>query len=188
MSQYRINYRDQFKLIQCCVNIFCRKVREAPVEAEENKEEIEVKESYKSKKESKKEAARAEKYNKKEKIKQAGEEPCVTKEKKKPKEQVGKACKQTKAQTKPKRQTVKEDVETEVAENNEEESEGEESLSYSSRTLAKENELEVVTVPSKSCKIKNDAKEDTLEEDPDVLEDEEESAEENVPAKKCYYK
>jgi hypothetical protein len=263
--------------LTCFINICCRKVREAPVDIEENKEDIEVKESYKTRKESKKEEARAEKYNKKDKIKQVGEEPYVTKDKKKPKELEGKAYKKTKSDERkppkrqiveedvetetvesnkeeseveeslsysprtfaeenelqvaekynkkdkikqvgeqpyvtkekrkpkelenkaykktksderkpPKRQIVEEDVETETVESNKKESEGEESLLYSPRTSAEENELQVATLPSKSCIIKHTVEEDILEDEPDILEDEETSDVENVPAKRCYYK
>lgn len=145
---------------------------------------------YKSRKESKNEEARAGKYNKKDKTKQKQGEQYVTKEKRKPKEQEGKAYKKTKSEErKPlKRQIVEQDVETEIVEYNDEETEGEEILSDSHQTLVEENELEVVTVPNKSCKIKQTVEDDVQEEEPDVLEDEEPSNIEDVPAKKCYYK
>lgn len=187
--QYRINSEIYLSLL-CFFNICCRKVREAPVEIEENEQEIKVKEPHKSRKESNKEEARAEKYNKKDKIKQAGEQPYVTKEKRRPKEQESRAYKKTTSDERKqlKRQIVAEVVETEIVENNEEESEGEESLKCPPQACVEENKLEAVTVPSKSCIIENTTEEDIQEEEPNVLEDEETSDVENVPAKKCYNK
>jgi hypothetical protein len=165
-------------------------VREAPIETEENKEEFEVKESYKSRKELKKEDARAEKYNKKDKTKQAREELYVSKEKRKLKEQEGTACKKTKAdERKQKRQVVEEDLEAEPVESSEAESTGEENLSCSPQSYAETHEVDVASVPSKKSSHvnKNIVEEEISEEEPDVLEDEE-SNDDNIPAKKCYYK
>jgi len=206
------------KFMNCSVNICCRKVREAPVETEKNTEEIEVKEFQKSRKESKKEDTRAEKYNKKGKTKQAGEESYVSQEKKRPKEQEAKSYKKTKQDEKQKRQVMEEVNGDEFIESNEADNEGEENVScfpekhneenklhvesvpskksyHVSKNTVKdeldvmsEDELDVTSVPSKKshCINKNIMKDEIHKEKPTILQDD--TGDENVPARKCYYK
>jgi hypothetical protein len=165
-------------------------VREAPVETEENTEEIDAKEFQKSRKESKKEESQTEKYNKKEKTKQAGEESYASKEKRKLKEQEGQAYEKTKGNDrKQKSKAVEEDTEVKTTESNKAESEDEENVACSQEIHAEKKELDVVTASSKksSCTNKYTVEEQTLEEEPVTLKNEDKS-EENVPAKKCYYK
>lgn len=188
------------------------------METEKNTEETEVKEFQRSRKESKKEEPRAEKYSKKGKTKQAGEESYVSQETKRPKEQEAKSYKKTKQAEKQKRQVVEEVNGDEFIKSNEAENEGEENVSCFPEKYNEENKLHVQSVPSKKsyrvnkntvkdeldvmsedeldvtsvpskkshCINKNIMKDETHKEKPIILQDD--TGDENVPARKCYYK
>lgn len=175
-------------------------MREAPAQTEEDPEETELKEFHDSRKESKKEEAQTQKYNKKGKTKQACEEPYVSKEKRKPKEQENRKLNEQENQTyentkpddrKQKRKAVEEDTEVKTTDNNKAESEDKESVICSQEIHPEKKELNVLTAPNKKSSCTNKY---TVEEEKQIQEEEpaiptnEDKNDENVPAKKCYYK
>lgn len=141
-------------------------------------------------KELQKEKTQREKYNKKEKTKQANEESYVSKSKRKLKEQENQAYDKTKADIrKQKPKVVEEDIEAKTIESNKANCEDEESVTCSQKNLAENRELDMVTAPKQksSCTNKYTEEEEILEEQPTRQKNEEKNYE-NVPAKKCYYK
>jgi hypothetical protein len=84
---------------------------------------------------------------------------------------------------------VEEDIKVKTAETNKTESEDGESVTCSQANHAVEKEINTLTAPSKMspCTNKYTVKEEIPEEEPATLKNEDENNE-NVPAKKCYYK